>query len=574
MRTVSEHDGLLHIAQSFAAEYDGLRSSRAISWYLTLRNKLSKSPYEPLVLESDYPHNKAWMRLKAAENPLNREFVEHRAEYQARLAKTNGSSYFANEAQPRVGIITDEFMFDYYEDALDLTYLYPDTYKQTIDEGGLDFVLYVTCWIGRYESDKPYYGNDPRGHERIVSVLQYAKDAGVPIVFQSIEDPPSYHEYLDLARMADIVFTSCEEKIPDYQRDLGHDRVFVSLFGINPLLNNPVGIGLRARLHSACLRSTVFFAGTWYNVHQQRCADTRTIFDAVLQAGKNLAIADRRWPIEGGDNFPEQYWHYLIPSMEHKDLQQATKLFDFAINMNTVTNSRSMCAMRTYELQAAGVIGLANDALALKVQYPELMRITSSEDAERYFDELTRASMLEQQLAGIRRVMSHATVYQRLNAMFGNMGFSFRFSPRRIAIVIEKGDADALNAANCQSVFDGVRDSAPLSRFNIVPFGSPEIAQYDFALMLTGGNWPRTLVEDLRNAFLYTDCDYATAIDAFDQQRFEYREGPAPCTGTMFNLARVPWDSIAKAHSKHDSIGKQGFLVPFLYNKHSHTKEA
>lgn len=570
MRTVNEHDGLLHIAQSFAAEYDGLRNSRAISWYLKVRNKLSSSPYEPLALESDFPHNKAWMRLKAAENPLNQEFVEHRADYQARLTETNGSGYFASTARPRVGIITDEFMFDYYEDALDLTYLYPDTYQQAIDEGDLDFVLYVTCWIGRYESGEPYYRNDPEGHERIARVLQYAKDAGLPVVFQSIEDPPSYHEYLDLARMADVVFTSCEEKIPNYVRDLGHDRVFASLFGVNPILNNPVGIGLRARLHSACLRSTVLFAGTWYNVHEQRCKDTRTVFDAILQAGKNLAIVDRRWPVDWGDNFPEKYWHYLMPAMGHKDLQRATKLFDFAVNMNTVTDSCTMCAMRTYELQAAGVIGLSNDALALKTQYPELMRITSPEDAERYFDELTRPSMLEQQFAGIRRVMSHATVYQRLNAMFDQMGFDFRFSPRRVAIVVAEDDADAQGAARRQSVFDdAAQDAFPISVFDIVPFGSPEIAQYDFALVLAGGDWPSALAEDLRNAFLYTDCDYATATDASDPQRFEYREGPAACAGTMFNLARVPWDSIARAHAEDGEIGQLGFLVPFLHDAHA-----
>lgn len=575
MRTVNEHDGLLHIAQSFAAEYDGLRTSRAISWYLRLRNKLSKNPYEPLALESDFPHNKAWMRLKAAENPLNREFVEHRAAYQARMAETNGSGYFAGAPRPRVGIVTDEFMFDYYENALDLTYLYPDTYKQAIDEGGLDLVLYVTCWIGRHESDEPYYGNDPQGHERIACVLRYAKDAGLPVVFQSIEDPPSYHEYLDLARMADVVFTSCEEKIPDYVRDLGHDRVFASLFGVNPLLNNPVGIGLRARLHSACLRSTVFFAGTWYNVHRQRCADTRTVFDAVLQAGKNLAIADRRWPIEGGDSFPEEYWHYLVPNMGHKDLQQATKLFDFAVNMNTVTDSRTMCAMRTYELQAAGVIGIANDALALKTQYPELVRIASPEDAERYFDKLTRTSMLEQQFAGIRRVMSHATVYQRLNVMFNQMGFDFCFQPRRVAIVTDRNDTDALGAARCQSVFDdGASDPTPLSTFAVMSLDSPEVAQCDFALILAGGDWPRTLAEDLRNAFLYTNCDYATATNAFDPQRFEYCEGPVLCAGTMFNLARVPWDSIARAHAAHEAVGERGFLVPFLHANRDQAKEA
>lgn len=564
MPIVNEHDTtLLDIARAYQAEYDGLRNSRVISLWLKLKRALGKG-YDPLTLDGDWPQSKVWMRLESRTNPLNRDFTANWRAWTSQLTASNGSAYWRDARRPRVGIITDEFMYDYYDDALDLTYLYPEGYEQAIDEGDFDFVLYVSCWIGRYERGEHYYTNDPAGHERIARVLEYAKRAGVPVVFQSIEDPPSYHQYLDLARMADFVFTSCEEKVADYMRDLGHDRVFACKFGVNPQLNNPVGTGLRERLGSPCLKNSVFFAGTWYEVYPQRCQDTRDLFDAILREGRNITLADRRWPGETGDNFPQEYWHYLVPALEHKDLQAVTKLFDYAVNMNTVKDSTTMCAMRTYELQAAGVIGLSNDALALKTQFPELPRLVEQGDLTGFFDRMGRAELLRQQRAGVRRVMSRHTVHDRLNEMLSHMGMNeLRFPERRIAIVVPHGDEEALLCARSQTL-DGatvVVDSGDESGIPLDNAGAL-LDGFDFALFLRGGSWAPTLAEDARNATFYTDCDYVTACAPESPERYEFAGRPAPCAGTLFDLRRISPDELIAAFRTGKSVGSFGFIVP------------
>lgn len=561
MPHMNEHDiTLLDAARAFQAEYDGLRSSRVIAAYLKLRNRFSKQPYEPLTLDADYPSEKAWMRLRSKENAGNQHFYEHRVEYLDRLEKSDGCAYYADVPRPRVGIITDEFMYDYYDGPLDLTYLYPDSYQDALDSGRLDFVLYVTCWHGRHDQVDTYYGNDPAGHERISAVFAAAHASGLPVVFQSIEDPPSYHAYLDLARQADYVFTSCEEKIPEYVRDLGHDRVFSCKFGVNPELNNPVGTGIRERLGNAHLRNSVLFAGSWYDEYPDRCVDTELIFDALVETGRNLIVFDRRWPVDWAGIFPEKYWHYVLPGINHKELQGVTKLFDFAVSMNSVKDSRTMCAMRTYELQAMGVLGIANDALALREQFPELARITRAEDVRAFFDGMDDARMLRLQREGIRRIMSEHTVYDRLNLMFEQMGMNFRFPAQTVALVID--ETDVAGSERAERLAEAVPNTRVVRASDCAADARVSGAEPKplLAVRVSGndGMTPETL-QDAVNAFKYTNADFVRTCAANAPERFSYCE-EAPGADAVYNLRR--WTLANVAANAAGSAAARGFVVP------------
>lgn len=561
MPRLNEHDiTLLDAARAFQAEYDGLRSSRVIAAYLKLRNRFSKQPYEPLELEAKWPPEKAWMRLRAKENTSNQHFFEHRTQHTNLLDASDGCAYYADAPRPRVGIITDEFMYDYYDGPLDLTYLYPDSYQDAIDNGALDFVLYVTCWHGRHDQVDTYYGNDPAGHERISTVLSYARAAGLPVAFQSIEDPPSYHAYLDLARQADYVFTSCEEKIPEYVRDLGHDRVFCCKFGVNPELNNPVGTGVRERLGNAHLRNSVLFAGSWYNEYPERCADTELIFDALIETGRNLIIFDRRWPVDWAGVFPEKYWHYVVPGINHKELQDVTKLFDFAVNMNSVKDSRTMCAMRTYELQAMGVLGIANDALALREQFPELSRVTRKEDVRTFFDNMDDTRMLRLQREGIRRIMSEHTVYDRLNLMFQQMGMSFRFPTQTVALVID--ETDVTGSEHAERLAGAVPNARVVRASDCAADAQVSGAEPKplFAVRISGndGMTPETL-QDAVNAFKYTNADFGRTCAPSAPERFSFCK-EAPGADAVYNLRR--WTLADVATNAAGSAAARGFVIP------------
>lgn len=563
MSCINENEtSLLDVARAFKAEYDGLRNSRAIALYLKARNRFSKKPYTPLELASEHPQEKTWMRLKSKENVGNWHFFDHRQEFLDRLPESNGCAYYADARRPRVGIITDEFMFDYYDGPLDLTYLYPDSYQEAINDGSLDFVLYVTCWHGRHDQVDTYYSNNPEGHERISAVFAAARQAGLPVVFQSIEDPPSYELYLDLAQQADYVFTSCEEKIPDYMQDLGHDRVFSCRFGVNPLLNNPVGIGIRSRLKNEHLHNSVLFAGSWYDEYPERCADTELIFDALLSLGRNLMVFDRRWPVDLtiGGMFPEKYWHYVLPGLNHKELQAITKLFDFAVSLNSVKDSRTMCAMRTYELQAAGVIGIANDALALKAQFPELVRAKTAEDVQAFLDSMDAQAVQRVQLEGIRRIMREHTVYNRLNQMFSQMGMDFAFPAANVALIANPNDAPAWKRA--QSLKEALPNAKAVRLDKI-----EQAKDCSFAAVLSGeSGMDAPALEDAVNAFKYVDTAFVRTCAPNAPERFSYvQEDGSARKERVYNLRTASLEDIATALCSRDEAfdkAQEGFAVP------------
>src|SRR5215217_3450069 len=71
------------------------------------------------------------------------------------------------------------------------------------------------------------------------------------------------HSVLDTARLFDHVFTVDANRIDDYRRDLGHNRIGLLPFAAQPRVHNPVLRG-HGRKHD------VAFAGTYFvNKHPE-----------------------------------------------------------------------------------------------------------------------------------------------------------------------------------------------------------------------------------------------------------------------------------------------------------------
>ncbi|MEU7590401.1 glycosyltransferase [Micromonospora sp. NPDC049230] len=75
----------------------------------------------------------------------------------------------------------------------------------------------------------------------VVDLLDHCRQHGVPTLFWNNDDPSGYESFLPVARHFDWVFTvdaSCARR---YRADLGHERVGVLPFAIQPRIHNPVG---------------------------------------------------------------------------------------------------------------------------------------------------------------------------------------------------------------------------------------------------------------------------------------------------------------------------------------------
>ena len=204
--------------------YDDMMDSYAIRLLLKARRMAGR----------DYQRLYASVPLGCKGEPFcldesSREWVEALPNLVAEMPKSFGGSYF-KKSNLKIGIITDNFMYNYYKDAATFIELTPIDYKMQLATEGFDLVLYVSAWqgLGHYgeiPAPENFYYAGPDGVKTACEVLECAKQHGIPTVFQTIEDPPCYDRFLPIARCADVVFTSAEEMIDKYKVDLGHERV-------------------------------------------------------------------------------------------------------------------------------------------------------------------------------------------------------------------------------------------------------------------------------------------------------------------------------------------------------------
>jgi glycosyltransferase involved in cell wall biosynthesis len=470
----------------------------------------------------------------------------------AQIPDSNGSGYYGRSTL-KVGIITDNFEYETLACALDLTYLSPATYAAQIADGGFDLVMYVSCWFGL--KDNEYSGRE--GIDAAIEILNYAKDQQIPTVFYTIEDTSNYGVFIDVAKTANYIFTTAREKLPDYRRDTGNRHVHVLEFGVNPLVHNPVGMMRRGWLAQGRLRKNVLFAGSWMQKYPKRQESICMLFDGVLASTMHaLLVLDRNSGRASANyHYPSKYEPYIAPAIDYLELQKASKLFDYSLNLNSIIDSATMCSMRTYEMQALGVLLVSNYALALSRSFPGIFTPLFAEEVGRILDGYTPDEVLSMQLEGIRAVFTGRTVFDRLNTVFTAVGLGERFVEKGVLVLCDEATAEV--RADFEAQTYTARRLVDLSAPG--PDALAALPSEGYCVYLGPGRHSRHFLEDLVNAHKFTDVGYASFASWEEKEgAYEYAEGPAPARDALFDLRRA---SVSEIASDRPLAGLMGFKV-------------
>ena len=417
------------------------------------------------------------------------------------IPESNGSRYYGTMSY-RIGIIADEFLYRSYADVANFVYITPDDYKYDID------VLFIaSAWKGLHEEWTGLGNvNNKEVRNKLFCIIDYYKKMGKKVVFYSKEDPSNYYVFLDIAKNCDYIFTTAEECVEHYKEDTGISKVAVLDFSINPIQFNPIGIQMFNY-------DEVVFAGTWWNKkYPERKADMETIFESVLKAGKDLKIIDRNYSRGVPDYFyPERYLKYVSPEVSHAVLQKIHKMYSWSINVNSIKNSNTMFAGRVYELQALGNLIISNHSKGMERKFPEVI---VEDGSGRAIDALTKYSteeIYEKRIEGIRKVMTGETTYDRVNFMMDFIGEKTITYEKKIGIVIpEENEAALIAMAQAQSYHNN--EIIRRNDLNEEVFERYEmIAFFD-----SDSEYSRFYIEDMVNAFKYTDCDFVTKKAYFE----------------------------------------------------------
>ncbi|WP_309131145.1 glycosyltransferase [Brevibacterium sp.] len=325
----------------------------------------------------------------------------------------------------RVGVILDEFSAQSFGFEWSTTELSATNWSKDLD--GLDFVFIESAWNGN-SGDWKYKLTGPSGpSSEIVELLAESRRRGLPIVFWNKEDPPHFEDFLPLAKLCDVVFTTDSRLVPEYQARLGHDRVTVLPFAAQPAIHNP------ARPARDFAERDIAFAGMYFaHKYPERREQMEMLLGAAARASARmeygLEIYSRFLGEDDRYQFPGKLAEHVIGSLPYRNLLTAYKHYKVFLNVNSVVDSPSMCARRIFEITAAGTPVITTPSAATKEFFPadEVPQPEIQEDAEYVLRAFVRSKELRDRAVhkAQRRIWGEHTYTHRALTVMDSLGLS------------------------------------------------------------------------------------------------------------------------------------------------------
>lgn len=448
---------------------------------------------------------KAGLAAKEAEEPAvasefeGERFVERMRSLVENMPVSHGGRYYCR-FNVRIGIVCDEFLWDSWKDAADFVYISPDQDPDVVLRG-LDCFVVASAWRGLNNNEwQGMYREGTQTNKRIQEFISAAKRMGLHVVFYSKEDPPNYKWFLDIAKLADTIFTSAEEKVSSYKADCGNEDVHSLCFCINPICHNPIGTRFAKK------SKDVVFSGSWMMKYPHRCENLSMMFDGVLLSGRKLTIIDRNYErrTDWHYAYPTDYQPYVNPAVDHTILQKIHKLYDWALNINSVQESGTMFANRVYELQASGNLLVSNYSLGVAKMAPTVFLASSRSSVKSILGSFSDEEVYERQMAGVRRVMTDETCYDRIAQLLNVIGIDVHPTVRNVLVIANATDGKVVEQFSMQTY--------PNKRLVEASKVTDEDCRWAdiVAFFDSSCNYGAFYLEDMTNAFKYVDCNYIT----------------------------------------------------------------
>lgn len=252
-------------------------------------------------------------------------------------------------------------------------------------------------------------------------LTDWCRAQGIPTVFWNKEDPSNFEWFIGAASAFDWVFTVDASSIGRYREELGHSRVDVLPFAAQPAINYPP-------TSPDSRTGGIAFAGSYYaRKHVKRRAQMEMILRPALEY--DLDIFDRMGP-SGDPRFawPPEYHAHLRGSLSYAQTTEAYRRYRVFLNVNTVTESPTMCARRVFELLASGTAVVSGPSRALDEMVPSdaILISHSADETKEHLETLiaspaTRANLSE---AGQRWIADGNTYADRVGRVLEVAGLA------------------------------------------------------------------------------------------------------------------------------------------------------
>ncbi len=315
-----------------------------------------------------------------------------------------------------VGVILDDFSNAAFSFEWNLLHLRKESWRQQLAATPIDFLFVESAWNGNQGSWKYQLMGTSGPKPEFLELMAWCRAHQIPTVFWNKEDPPHYDDFLPAAREFDMVFTSDSDRIPSYQRDLGHDRIAALPFAAQPAIHNPIRIG-QGRHSRGVAFAGMYFAHKYQERRQQMDLLLNAARDASSKSGPRLHIFSRQLGGDSSYQFPVPFNENVVGSLDYAKMLTAYRAYKVFLNVNSVVESPSMCARRIFEITASGtpIVSTPSAAIGHFFEPDEVFVAGSREQGEHQIRMLARSSELNDRVVhrGQRRIWNEHTYAHR-----------------------------------------------------------------------------------------------------------------------------------------------------------------
>lgn len=278
---------------------------------------------------------------------------------------------------------------------------------------GNSFLFVESAWNGyknRWKYKIASYPDYPeRTNEKLVRLVQTAKDKGIPTVFWNKEDSVHFERFIDSAKHFDHIFTVDQNAVARYREVVPKTTsVNVGIFPVQPKIHNFQGFNFK---HLAAN-----FVGSYsHHIHDKRRERQDMLFSAALKAGLPVTIFDRNSDRKSENyRYPKDNFNLNVqPAVSYMETANIYRDYLVSLNVNTIEDSLTMFSRRVVEILACGGILVTTPSMAINNMFKEYCHIVQSEDeAVELFQRLKLGASrddLDKAIAGSEFVLSNFT---------------------------------------------------------------------------------------------------------------------------------------------------------------------
>ncbi|BCW37339.1 hypothetical protein StoSoilA2_33950 [Arthrobacter sp. StoSoilA2] len=411
---------------------------------------------------------------------------------------------------PSVGVVLDEFSTQCFAPEARLWPISTRDYAEALERLRPDVLFVESAWSGN-DGDWAYQITGPGGPKAaFYSLIQACRQQGIPTVFWNKEDPPHFEEFLPAAKEFDVILTSEESLIKDYAAAAGHENVATLPFAAQPRIHKPLR-------DSQSDVGNVAFAGQYFaHKFPERRDQMNLLFPPSAELG--LSIYSRALGGDANYAFPEHYAQFVVGSLPYAAMVRAYGHHKVFLNVNSVPQSKSMCARRIFELSSSktAVVSVESEAIAGAYAADEVFTVRTQSEAKEILGRLVGDHDFRERAThkAWRRTLQQHTYAQRMQQIYSMAGLEWKVPRDGITAVLVASSLSSLDRLIAQAN----EQTIELENVVVVCRVGPDDSEIRAALKRRGMSETTTILRTLQDieSFQLESPFVAVFSEAFD----------------------------------------------------------